>query len=158
MKKESKTGGVAAEPELTTQEAAGEAEREALRARNEVRLVTEQEEGFGVERLPPGVYGFTYSPGVANSPLFRKRVYHSLEVHKLPDSSVALIGFLPEEIAARVEAGEEALDIRLFPEPESEATRAVSIPLARVKKVSEFSMREAGRLALQLYAAGRERR
>jgi hypothetical protein len=157
MKRESKAGGVAAAPELTKPEAAGEAEREALRAQNGVRLVTEEEEGFGLERLPPGVYGFTYSPGIANSPLFRKRIYHSLEVHKLPDSSVALIGFLPEKTAAKVEAGEEALDIRLFPEPDSEASQAVSIPLARVKKVSEFSMREAGRLALQLYPARRER-
>lgn len=42
-----------------------------------MRLVEPTEEGFGVDRLPDGVFGFTYSPAVA-APLFatfRYRTY-----------------------------------------------------------------------------------
>ena len=46
------------------------ADQEQLRAAHGVRLVTETEEGTGVDRLPGGVYGFTYSPGLPNAPLF----------------------------------------------------------------------------------------
>ncbi len=35
------------------------ADQEQLRAAHGVRLVTEREEGTGVDRLPDGVYGFT---------------------------------------------------------------------------------------------------
>ena len=55
--------------------------QEALRGANKVRLVTEAEEGTGVNALPAGVYGFTYSPGPASAPLFAVRRYRSFEIH-----------------------------------------------------------------------------
>ena len=45
-------------------------EQEALRAAHGVRLVSGGEEGTGLNALPGGLYGFTYSPGLASAPLF----------------------------------------------------------------------------------------
>jgi len=56
-----------------------------LRAEHAVRLVTDAEEGTGVDALPGGVYGYTYSPGLRNAPLFATRRYRSYEVHKRVD-------------------------------------------------------------------------
>src|ERR671912_127518 len=56
--------------------------QDALRGTNQVRLVTEAQEGTGVNALPAGVYGFTYSPGLASAPLFAVRRYRSYEIHK----------------------------------------------------------------------------
>jgi len=36
----------------------------ALRALHQVRSLTEAEEGNGIHRLPGGVYGSTYAPGL----------------------------------------------------------------------------------------------
>ena len=60
---------------------------------HQVRIVTEAEEGTGVNALPGGVYGFTYSPGLPNAPLFAVRRYRSYETHKLPSGEVFVIGF-----------------------------------------------------------------
>ena len=49
----------------------------AIRDAHGVRLVSEAEEGTGVNALPGGVYGYTYSPGLTNAPLFMTRRYRS---------------------------------------------------------------------------------
>ena len=59
------------------------AEQEQLRETHGVRVVADTEEGTGVDKLPGGVYGFTYSPGLLNAPLFAVRRYRSYEIHKL---------------------------------------------------------------------------
>ena len=59
--------------------------RKRLRKAHQVRLVTAAEEGTGVNALPGGVYGFTYSPGLDNAPLFAMRRYRSYETHKLAE-------------------------------------------------------------------------
>src|SRR5918998_1097232 len=73
------------------------ADQEALRAVHQVRLVGDREEGTGVNALPPGVYGFTYSPGLPNAPLFAVRRYRSYEIHKLASGDVFIIGFVIRE-------------------------------------------------------------
>jgi hypothetical protein len=55
------------------------ADQEALRMAHQVRLVNSEEEGTGVNGLVGGVYGFTYSPGLVNAPLFAMRRYRSYE-------------------------------------------------------------------------------
>src|SRR6185436_6777088 len=45
-------------------------DQELLREAHQVRVVSEAEEGTGVNALPGGVYGFTYSPGLPSAPLF----------------------------------------------------------------------------------------
>ena len=62
--------------------------QDALRGTNKVRLVTEAEEGTGVNALPVGVYGFTYSPGLSSAPLFAVRRYRSFEIHKVPGETL----------------------------------------------------------------------
>src|SRR5262245_26528735 len=68
-------------------------DQEALRQTHQVRIVNASEEGSGVNALPGGVYGFTYSPGLPSSPLFAIRRYRSYETHKLPSGEIYIIGF-----------------------------------------------------------------
>ncbi len=123
---------------------------EALRTQHQVRPVSGEEDGNGFERLPGGVYGFTYAPMQANRPLFSKKTRQSFEIHKLAGGEAVIVGFLPEDTAARVEAGGEALEIRLFPDPDQDAVRPVSVPLSRVVRSREASLREIGALDLVL--------
>ena len=73
------------------------ADQDALRVAHQVRPVTEAEEGTGVNALPGGVFGFTYSPGLVNAPLFAVRRYRSYETHKLPSGETYVIGFAKAE-------------------------------------------------------------
>jgi hypothetical protein len=107
-------------------------ELEALRAEHGVRLVTEEEEGFGIAKVPPGVYGFSYAPSTEEIPLFCKKTFQSFEVHKLADGSEHLIGFVTPKEAIDLEMGNKAAEIRLYPEPVAEAVRLVSVNLAIV--------------------------
>src|SRR3990172_5086951 len=102
-------------PEPLSQEVNRELER--VRAAHRLRALTDTESGSGVNRLPHGVFGFTYSPAEDNFPLFNDRDLRSFEGHKLEDESIFLLGFLtPEEKAALEKPGSEAA-IHLFPEP-----------------------------------------
>ena len=69
------------------------AEQEALRASRGLRVVSAAEEGSGVNVLPGGVFGYTYSPGLLNAPLFAVKRYRNYETQKLADGTVLLVGF-----------------------------------------------------------------
>src|SRR5678816_2968002 len=75
-------------------------EQETLRTTHKVRIVSPAEEGTGVGAQPAGVYGFTYSPGLPNAPLFAERRFRSYETHKLATGEVYVIGFADLETAA----------------------------------------------------------
>ena len=122
-------------------------EVEEMRALHEVRLVDEKDEGADVARLPGGVYGFTYSPLHA-TPMFRKKATQSFEVHKLPDDSVHLIGFLTEGEASRVSVSSGHLEVRLYPEPREEAFTATSIPVSQIRSSSGPSRSDGNALLL----------
>jgi hypothetical protein len=122
---------------------AAEPEREALRARHNVRELTAEEDGTGWQRLPSGIYGFVFVPVLGDFPLFRTAKLHNFEVHKVGPSELLLVGYASPEAAAQ-------LEIRLCPDPRQDASMLVSIPLARVIKIKETSAREDGSLALQL--------
>jgi hypothetical protein len=62
-----------------------------LRAAHGVRLVNDGEEGAGVDALPGGVYGCTYSPGLPNAPLFATRRYRSYDVHQLASGEIFVV-------------------------------------------------------------------
>jgi hypothetical protein len=132
---------------------AEESQREALRALHQVRPLTTEEEGTGVERLPRGVWGYTHSPAVENSPLFSRKLFYNFEVHKASDGEVYLVGFLRADIAAVVETNPQALDIRLFPVPQDDAVTPVSISVSRLVRHKEQSFRDANGLELQLLPA-----
>jgi hypothetical protein len=103
-----------------------------LRGTNQVRLVTEAEEGTGVNALPAGVYGFTYSPGLASAPLFAVRRYRSYEIHKRFDGETLVIAFATADDAGRLESNIEEITIRVQPQPEDGRETLVQIPYSRM--------------------------
>ncbi len=130
--------------------APGQAEREALRARHQVRALTDEEEGASVQRLPAGVYGFTSTPGLHDGPLFKLPKYHTFEVHRLLDGEVVLIGFVSPETIAALESGSDDVPVYLFPDPVEQAPHVVTIPLSRIARIKEHSTREEGALRLEV--------
>lgn len=109
-------------------------ERQALRARAQVRLVQPEEEGFGIRRLPDGVYGFSQSASSEEIPLFARPAYGAFEVHKLAGGEVAWVGYITESDYRRFEDGQEAFPMDLYPAPHGDATRLISVPASRVDR------------------------
>jgi hypothetical protein len=123
---------------------------ESLRSSQKLRALTASEDGSGINRLPGGVFGFTYSPVENNFPLFNDRDLRSFETHKLADGRVLLLGFLTrDELKPFEESGSETT-IHLFPEPKGEATELVRVPLARIVRHAENSARRGTGLELLL--------
>ena len=123
-------------PEIATKN------NEQLRASRGLRALESAEEGFAAERLPNGVYGFTYSPSEA-VPLFTKKTWHSFEVHKLADGTQHLVGFVTSKEAEIVNQGGQA-EIVLFPDPWESSTELVSVPLTRAIPSKKGPSREGG--------------
>ena len=117
---------------------------EQFRAKHQVRLIDAGEQGTGLDRLPAGVYGFTYAPGNDIVPLFSKRDYHSFEVHKSADGAGYVIGFVTPEEAAKIETMAEGAPIRLYPSPFESSETLVSVPLSRVSASKRGLPREDG--------------
>jgi hypothetical protein len=115
------------------------AEQQALRAAHDVRIVSPAEEGMGVNSLPGGVYGFTYSPALANAPLFAERRFRCYETHKLAGGEVFVVGFTDVESAAALEAssGEQTLIIQ--PEPDAAANVLVKVPYSRMRHHRQYA-------------------
>jgi hypothetical protein len=125
-------------------------EIEELRTQHRVRLVTDEEEGTGINRLPGGVYGFTYSPAADNYPLFKKREINSYESHKLPDGSAVLVGYLTQEDADTLAAAKENALVHLFPNAKDQATTLVILPMSRVVGYKEHSQRAGTGLEIRV--------
>ena len=107
--------------------------QDALRGTNKVRLVTEAEEGTGLNALPAGVYGFTYSPGLASAPLFAIPRYRSFEIHKVA-GEILVIGFASADDAGRLQSAVEEITIHVQPQPEDGRDTLVQIPYSRVRQ------------------------
>ena len=125
-------------------------EIEELRTKHQVKLVSDEDEGTGVDRLPGGVYGFTYSPAADNFPLFKKQERSCYETHKLPDGSALLIGYLTKEEADTLDTTKESAVIHLFPGPKEQATTLVILPMSRVVGYKEHSQREGKGLEVRV--------
>ncbi len=136
-------------PEPLSQEVTRELER--IRSAHRLRALTDSESGTGIHRLPNGVFGFTYSPVEENFPLFHDRDLRSFEGHKLEDGSVFLLGFLTAMERDAFEKGGGST-IHLFPEPKGEADQLVRVPLARIVRHVENSVRKGTGLELLLKA------
>jgi hypothetical protein len=115
------------------------ADQETLRAVHRVRLVAEAEEGTGVNLLPNGTYGFTYSPGLPNAPLFAVRRYRSFETHKLASGDVFIVGFVTRESSAALSSTLTDVTIQLQPEPEGSADVLVTIPYSRIRQHRQYA-------------------
>ena len=109
-------------------------EQAGLREAHRVRIVTEAEEGTGMNRLPPSVYGFTYSPGIDEAPLFAKRSFRSYEAHKLANGEVTLVGFTSAESARLLTTSTEDISLQVQPSPEPGHDTLVEIPYSRIRK------------------------
>jgi len=94
---------------------------------------------MGVNSLPGGVYGFTYSPALPNAPLFAERRFRSYETHKLADGEVFVVGFADVETASALEAsgGEQTLVIQ--PEPDATANVLVKVPYSRIRHHRQYA-------------------
>jgi|SRR5215510_12407370 len=118
---------------------AATAEQEALRTVHQVRVVTSEEEGSGIDALPGGVYGFTYSPGLPNAPLFALRRYRSYETHKLATGEVFVVGFTTADAARQLSSSDAQVSIQLQPEPEGGASTLVALPYSRIRQHRQYS-------------------
>jgi hypothetical protein len=114
-------------------------DQEEIRAAHRVRLVSEREEGTGVNALPGGVYGFTYSPGLPNAPLFAVRRFRSYETHKLADGDVFVIAYAGAEVARQIADATDETTLRVHPEPDGERSVLVKIPYVRIRQHRQYA-------------------
>lgn len=114
------------------------ADRQALRTAHAVRCVAGAEEGTGVDALPGGVYGFTYSPGLPNAPLFATKRYRSYEVHKLASGDTLIVGYADTATAGQLAADAEAT-VRIQPEPSPSAGVLVVVPYSRIRRHRQYA-------------------
>jgi hypothetical protein len=114
-------------------------DQETLRTTHNVRIVSPAEEGTGVNALPGGVYGFTYSPGLPNAPLFAERRFRSYETHKLASGEVSIIGFADVETAALLASSSVEQTIQVQPEPDDKANVLVKIPYPRIRQHRQYA-------------------
>ena len=115
------------------------ADQEALRVAHQVRVVADAEEGSGVDVLRGGVYGFTYSPGLHNAPLFAVPRYRSYEIHKLPSGEVFLIGYATSDAARQLSVASEEITIQIHPRAEEDYQTLVTIPYSRIRRHRQYA-------------------
>ena len=111
----------------------------SLRDAHGVRLVMSDEEGSGVNALPRAVYGFTYSPGLPNAPLFAARRYRSYEIHKLATGETFVIAFADLDTAGRIATSSAEVTVRVQPESTESAGTLVKIPYARIRQHRQYA-------------------
>jgi hypothetical protein len=115
------------------------AEQEQLRTAHSVRPVVGTEEGTGVNRLPGGVYGFTYSPGLPNAPLFAVKRYRSYEIHKLSTGDAFVIAFADAETARQIASAAADVNVRVRSDATDAAAVLVEIPYARIRHHRQYA-------------------
>jgi hypothetical protein len=125
-------------------------EREALRNKHGVRIVTDQEEGQDVRWLPAGVYGFTGAPGAKELPLFAHPIVRSTEVHKTASGDVYLVGYVQTAEAQAIESGAEPVTVHLYPDPLEASSTLVAVPLSRVDHRQPPSRSEGNFMAVEI--------
>ena len=115
-----------------------------IRTLHHVRELTPEEEGSSIARLPKGVYGFTYSPGQDEIPVFAHKSYHSFEVHKLEDGSEHIVGYVKPSEAAALETGQQNIEIILYPDAWKDSNQLVTVDLGRAIRARRNPGREEG--------------
>ena len=103
-----------------------------------MRVVNDQEEGAGVNILPDGVYGYTYSPGLLNAPLFATRRFRSYEIHKV-QGEVFIVGFVTADAARDLSSAVAEVTVQLHPEPDAQASTLVKIPYSRIRTHRQYA-------------------
>lgn len=98
-----------------------ETAHEQLRTERKLRLIASSEEGFPIDRVPNGTYGFSYSPNTEGLPLYALRGFQSFEIHKLASGELHILGYVAKDDPSL-----------LYPEPYEKATEFVSLPIQRL--------------------------
>jgi len=114
-------------------------DQELLREAHQVRVVSDEEEGNGVNALPGGVYGFTYSPGLQSAPLFAIRRYRSYETHKLPSGDVFIVGFAKSDVARELSTASQEMTLQIHPQPEGEYQTLMTVPYSRIRHHRQYA-------------------
>src|SRR5579884_4039701 len=114
-----------------------------LRSKRSLRSLKGAEQGCAARDLPPGVYGFTYSPAFDSTPLFAPKSWRSFEFHKLADGSTAIVGYVSAEHGQVVRRNTSGT-IRLYPDAGKDATELVSISFERMAHSPRTPAREEG--------------
>jgi hypothetical protein len=130
------------------------ADQETLRTVHQVRLVEAAEEGTGINALPAGVYGFTYSPGLPNAPLFAVRRYRSYELHKLASGDIFIIGFTTRDAVNLLSSALTDVTVQVQPEPEGDANVLVTVPYSRIRQHRQYAMPNQHGFAVSVMPAG----
>ena len=115
------------------------ADQAEIRVSHGVRIVGDVEEGTGVNALPGGVYGYTYSPGLMNAPLFAARRYRSYETHKLTSGEVFVIAYADADTAQQIASASADVTVLAYPEPSPDAGVIVKIPYSRIRQHSQYA-------------------
>jgi hypothetical protein len=84
------------------------------------------------------VYGFTYSPGLLNAPLFATRRFRGYEVHKLPTGDTFVVGYADRATASQLAERSEA-SVKIQPEPVPGADVLVVVPYARILRHRQYA-------------------
>jgi hypothetical protein len=114
-------------------------DQEALRQIHQVRLVEGDLEGMGVNTLPGGVFGFTYSPGLPSSPLFAVRRYRTYETHKLASGEIYIIGFATADDARALSTATAEMTLQIHPQPEGSHDVLVTIPYSSIRRHRQYA-------------------
>jgi hypothetical protein len=115
-----------------------------MRAQHQVRPLQSEEEGSAIGHLPGGVYGYAYALGHEQTPVFAQKTYHSFEMHKAPDGTEYVLGFVTLEEARDLDEGKEGVGITLFPDPWEASEQLVSVPVSRIVAPKRVPPREPG--------------
>ena len=115
------------------------ADQDALRSAHQVRIVSEAEEGTGINALPGGVFGYSYSPGLPSAPLFAVRRYRSYEIHKLGGGEVYVIGFAKGDVARSLSTATAEVTLQIHPQIEGEYDTLVTIPYSRIRQHRQYA-------------------
>ncbi|MGE0039574.1 MAG: hypothetical protein AB7H88_14400 [Vicinamibacterales bacterium] len=134
---------------ITQVAGAGVQDRETIRQANGVRLVSAEEEGTGINALPDGVYGFTYSPALA-APLFRAFRYRTFEMHRLAGAEAIILGCVTRAEADALATATGPVKVNLFHDRDGDSDVMVMIPYSRIAKHRQYSIRNTAGIELEV--------
>jgi len=106
--------------------------RDRFRTQHGVQLVSGDQVGESAQKLPAGLYGFSYTPFGGETPLFTNRPAMSYEVHTLKGGELHAICFADAETAVLIAANKETDYFEVFPEVVDKSDVPVSIPFSQM--------------------------
>ena len=124
--------------------------RRSARAEHGVRSLYPLEEGFSLDRLPNGIFGFTFSPGRADAVVFRRNRAEAFEIHKLGDGSTVFLGYVAPDVASTIRHVRKEQHVFVFPRVMGQASKLVCIPTSSVGRFKDYRPERAEGLEIML--------